>query len=42
MINARRNDIPTLVKILAPPFYKNLSVNRCVKQDGKRLQRIDN
>ncbi|WP_282124857.1 GNAT family N-acetyltransferase [Marinifilum flexuosum] len=42
MINARRNDIPLLIKILTPPFSANLSVNRCVKQDDKRLQRIEN
>lgn len=42
MINARKNDIPMLIKILTPPFSTNLSVNRCVKQDGKRLQRIEN
>lgn len=42
MINAKKNDIPTLVKILAPPFSTNKSVNRCVKQDQKRLQRIEN
>ncbi len=42
MINARRKDIPTLIKILTPPFSANLSVNRCVKQDGRQLQRIEN
>lgn len=42
MINATQHDIETLVKILAPPFSDNLSVNRCVKQDNKRLERIEN
>lgn len=42
MINAQRNDISTLIKILTPPFSTNQSVNRCVKQDHRRLQRIAN
>jgi len=42
MIKARKNDVLTLIRILAPPFSTNLSVNRCVKQDHKRLQRIEN
>ena len=33
-------DIPRLVKILTPAFIDNLSVNRCVKQDDKRVERI--
>ncbi|MCU4156638.1 GNAT family N-acetyltransferase [Carboxylicivirga sp. A043] len=42
MITATSQDIPTIIKILAPAFVNNRSVNRCVKQDGKRLQRIEN
>jgi len=42
MKNAKRDDIPILINILTPPFSTNLSVNRCVKQDDKRLQRIKN
>ncbi len=41
MITATKKDIPTLIKILAPSFSYNLSVNRCVKQDSRRLQRIE-
>jgi len=40
MITAREKDIPALIRILTPPFETNRSVNRCVKQDDKRLQRI--
>lgn len=42
MIIAKKKDIPTIVKILTPPFSSNKSVNRCVKQDHKRLLRIEN
>jgi len=42
MINATKNDIPGIVKILTPPFSTNQSVNRCVKQDYRRLQCIEN
>ncbi|MCP4311747.1 MAG: GNAT family N-acetyltransferase [Bacteroidetes bacterium] len=42
MIKATKNDIPAIVEILTPPFSTNQSVNRCVKQDRRRLQRIEN
>jgi len=42
MIIATKKDIPAIVKILAPAFSDNLSVNRCVKQDSNRLKRIEN
>lgn len=42
MISAVEKDIPDILHILTPAFADNKSVNRCVKQDGKRLQRIEN
>jgi ribosomal protein S18 acetylase RimI-like enzyme len=42
MITATKKEIPAIVKILAPPFSTNQSVNRCVKQDKRRFQRIEN
>lgn len=42
MINATKEDIPTIVKILTTPFSTNQSVNRCVLQDHRRIQRIEN
>lgn len=42
MILAQKQDIPQLVKILLYPFQYNLSVNKCIKQDKKKLSRIEN
>lgn len=42
MITASKEDIITIVKILAPAFNANQSVNRCIKQDKRRFQRIEN
>ena len=42
MINATKNDLRTIVKILAPSFSDNQSVNRCIKQDSKRFNRVEN
>lgn len=42
MILAQKQDIPQLIKILLYPFQYNLSVNRCIKQDKKKLARISN
>ena len=38
----RKTKKTKIVEILTLPFTDNLSVNRCVKQDKKRLQRIEN
>jgi len=42
MTHATKIDISAIINILTPAFASNLSVNRCVKQDAKRLQRIEN
>ena len=42
MQQATKEDIPSLINILAPAFADNRSVNRCVKQDSKRMERIEN
>ncbi len=42
MIRATKKDIPTLIKILSTPFFYNNSVNRCIKKDNKKQQRIEN
>lgn len=42
MIAASPAEIELIVKILAPSFETNLSVNRCIKQDHKQFQRIEN
>lgn len=42
MKSATKKNIPAIVKILAPAFSDNKSVNRCVKQDSRRYKRIEN
>lgn len=42
MRNATKHDVPVIVRLLAPVFSDNQSVNRCVKNDSNRLTRIEN
>ncbi len=42
LLHASKKDIPLIVHILAPAFSDNQSVNRCIKQDSRRVQRIEN
>lgn len=39
---ATKKDIPNIINTIVPAFNNNQSVNRCVKQDRKRLLRIEN